>query len=58
MTAEERERKIKATLEERAGYQARGLDDRVAACNEELARLGAEGEAPVKRATRRRKGTS
>jgi hypothetical protein len=53
MTDEEREGKIRALLEERAGYQEKGLTDRVAEVDAQLRFLGAEGAAPAKRATKR-----
>lgn len=39
-----REGVIAALKRERAGYVARGLDDRVAGVNAELKRLGADGD--------------
>lgn len=53
MTDEQRAAKIAALLEERRGYQERGLTDRAAAVDAELARLGAEGKPKAKRAARR-----
>lgn len=53
MTDEERARQIRALLEERAGYEARGDSDRAAQVDAELSRLGAQGKPPVKRAEQR-----
>lgn len=53
MTDEQREAKIKALLKERRGYELRDEKDRVAQVDAELRRLGAEGAAPAKRATKR-----
>lgn len=53
MTDQERKAKISALLEERRGYEQRGLDDRVAAVDASLRALGAGGRAPAKRAEKR-----
>lgn len=53
MTKEEKEASIKALLEERRGYLTRGEDERVAAVDAELKRLGAGAETASKKATRR-----
>ena len=53
MTDEERARQIRALLEERAGYVARGDSGRAAQVDAELSRLGAQGKAPAKRAEQR-----
>jgi hypothetical protein len=53
MTNEQRESYIKALLVERETYEKRDLEDRVAEVDAELARVGAEGKSPAKRATRR-----
>jgi len=44
---------IASLIRELEGYKVRGLDDRVAQVEAELARLGAKGAAPAKRATKR-----
>lgn len=54
MTDKERKNLIGALLAERAGYLARGLEERAAAVDEQLRLLGAQGETPARRATRRR----
>jgi hypothetical protein len=50
---------VVALVRERAGYVVRGLDDRVAAVDAELARLGLDARYVAKRSRRRRteKGT-
>jgi hypothetical protein len=53
VTDEQRAAKIRALLEERAGYQQRGQTDRAAAVDAELRRLGAAGTPPAKRASTR-----
>ena len=53
MTDEMREARIRALVEERAGYVVRGLDDRVAEVDAALRALG-HGAAPkAKRAEKR-----
>ena len=54
MTEEERTSKIAALLEERRGYELRGLNDRVAAVDAELRRLGAQAVPARKRAAKRK----
>lgn len=54
-TDEQIKAKVAGLLEERRGYLARGLTDRVAAVDAELKRLGSAGSPPAKRATRRTK---
>ena len=44
---------VRALQEERAGYAARGLDDRVAEVDAQLARLAPTDAAPAKRSTRK-----
>lgn len=58
MTENERETTIRALLEERRGYQQRGLDDRVAQIDELLRKLGAAGTTPAKRAATRKTKTA
>lgn len=53
MTEEQRAGKIRALVEERRGYVARGLPDRVAQVDAALRELGAEGVAPAQRAEKR-----
>jgi hypothetical protein len=53
VTEEDRKARIVALLEERRGYEQRGLKERVEAVNRELRRLGAEGAPPAARAERR-----
>jgi hypothetical protein len=53
MTDDERKATIAGLLEERRGYVARGLDDRVAQVDAELRRIGAEAVPKVKRAAKR-----
>ena len=53
MTDEKRADLIRSLLQERRGYEARGDKARVEEVDAELRRLGAEGVAPAKRATRR-----
>lgn len=55
MTEEERIALIEALLEERAGVAARGQDDRVAAVDRELNRLGYGQAAASKRPRTSRK---
>jgi len=52
-TVEEKKATIRALIEERRGYVMRGLDDRVAAVDAQLRRLGASAEKPVQRASQR-----
>jgi hypothetical protein len=54
-TDQYRAAKVQALLEERAGYVARDLPDRVAAVDEQLRLLGTTGAPPAKRATTRSK---
>lgn len=56
MTEEQRAAKIAALVLEREGCLRRAQEDRVAAIDAELARLGAEGSSPAKRAARRKAG--
>lgn len=58
MNDEQRKEWVAALLEERRGYVTHGLDERVAEVDAVLARLGAEGVAPAKRATRRKAAKS
>ena len=53
MTEQERAGKIRALLEERRGYEARGEQSRVDLVNKALRDLGAEGVPPVQRAAKR-----
>jgi hypothetical protein len=46
---------MKALIEERGFYIARGWPEKVAAVDAELARVGHQAAPPVKRATRRAK---
>jgi hypothetical protein len=46
---------MQALIEERGFYVARGLTEKVAAVDAELARVGHQAAPPVKRATRRTK---
>lgn len=50
-TEEQRETKVAALLREREGYAVRGKDDRIAAVDVELARLGAAPVEPSPAAT-------
>lgn len=53
-TKQQEQGTIRALLDERRGLEARGgLDDRIAAVDAELRRLGHVAETPQKRATRR-----
>lgn len=52
-TDEQRAAKVRALVEERSGYMAQDLQDRVAAVDEELRRLGGQAQTPVLRATKR-----
>lgn len=54
MTEEERKRTIGALIEERRGYEMRGLTSRVAQVDEQLRSLGADAKPPVARAARRK----
>jgi hypothetical protein len=58
MTNEERAAYIAAMIEERRGTVARGMDDRTAAIDAELARVGHEGATPAKRAAKRPAATT
>lgn len=53
MNETEKAEKIAALLREKAGYEQRGLTDRVAAVDAELRAIGAEAAPPAKRATKR-----
>ena len=53
MTDQQREAQIRALVEERRGYVARGEQSRVDLVDKALRDLGAEGAAPVKRASTR-----
>jgi uncharacterized small protein (DUF1192 family) len=53
-TKEQKQSYIAGLVEERRGYVVRGLDDKVAAVDAELRRLGAKAETPAKRATKRK----
>ncbi len=53
MTDQERAGKIRALLEERHGYEVRGLTGSVSEVDEQLRLLGAQGATPVKRAAQR-----
>lgn len=53
MTDEQRATYISGLLQERAGYEQHGRDDKVAEVNAELQRLGEKGSAPAKRAEKR-----
>lgn len=53
MTDQEKERQIAALLEERRGYENRGLTERVAEVNEMLRNLGVNAEPPAKRSSKR-----
>lgn len=48
--AEDLADRIRALLEERRGYEVRGLTERAELVNDELRRLGAEGVPPRQRA--------
>ena len=52
VTDEQRAAHIAALIRERDGYERYGRADRVAAVDEELRRLGGEGERPGRRATK------
>lgn len=53
MTEQERAGKIRALIEERRGYEARGEQSRVDLVDKSLRDLGAEGTPPAKRAATR-----
>lgn len=53
MTDEKRQQHLRALIEERDGYAAKGNLRMVAVVEAQLARLGAEAEVPAKRATKR-----
>ena len=53
MSKEQRADQIRALITERAGYEVRGLDDRVAAVDAELKRLGHAAKKPQARAEKR-----
>jgi uncharacterized small protein (DUF1192 family) len=52
----EREAALAALREERRGYEVRGLEDRVALVDAEIARIGADDETPARRAEKRPAG--
>jgi hypothetical protein len=52
-TQEQLAAQVAALLRERAGYVEKGLDDRVAAVDAELRRLGQRAAAPAQRAEKR-----
>jgi hypothetical protein len=54
VTNEERKATIAGLIEERRGCEARGLTDRVAQIDKRLRELGAEGQPPAKRASKRK----
>ena len=53
MTDQQRQSRIAALIREREGYIRRGLMDRVRDVDAALAALGATGQTPAKRATKR-----
>ena len=53
MTDEEKARHIASLVNERRGYEMRGLDDRVRAVNDQLRALGEKASTPAARATKR-----
>lgn len=53
-TDEQRAAEVAALIRERAGYEIHGPKDRVAEVDAQLARLGAQGSAPAKRAQTRK----
>lgn len=53
ITDDDRQARITALIEERRGYEQRGLTERVAEVDAELRAYGAEGAAPAKRAAKR-----
>ena len=53
MSKEDDQTTIAALLQERRGYVNRGLDDRVAAIDAELKKLGHQAETKQKRASTR-----
>jgi hypothetical protein len=53
MTDEQRAAQIQALIEERRGYETRGLKDRVAQVDAQLRILGAQGSTAASRASRR-----
>jgi hypothetical protein len=53
VTNEQRKAYIKALLEEKQGYEARGLADKAAAVEHELRLVGHEAMTPQERASRR-----
>lgn len=52
-TDEQKAESIANLIEERRGYVARGLDDRVKAVDEQLKRYGYEAKPPAARAVKR-----
>lgn len=55
LTDQQRQQTIAALIRERDGYLRYGRNDRAALIDAELKRLGAEGAAPAKRATKLKK---
>lgn len=53
MTNEQRKAYITALLDERRGYEARGLAEKVAAVDDELRRVGFDAGPPAKRSEKR-----
>lgn len=53
MTNEQRNAYIKALLEEKRGYEVRGLTDKVELVEKELRLVGHEAQTPQQRASRR-----
>lgn len=53
MTDQQRANYISALIREREGYMRSGDEARAAEVSEELRKIGAEGDAPAKRATTR-----
>lgn len=54
MNEEERKSKIAALLEEKRGYENRGLDDRAAQVDKELKRLGNSASTGRQKAAKRK----
>jgi len=53
MTDEEKARHIASLVNERRGYEMRGLPDRVRAVDDQLRALGEKASTPAARATKR-----
>ena len=53
MTDEEKARHIASLVNERRGYEMRGLTDRVRAVDDQLRALGEKASTPAARATKR-----